>query len=248
MITIKTAREIELIATAGSIVYKTHQYLSKYIKEGIKTNDLDKKAELYIKEQGAVPSFKGYQGFPKSICISINDEVVHGIPNEYQLQEGDIVSIDIGANYKGYHADSAWTYPVGKVSKEVEELLKHTKESLYQGINQVKEGNRVGDISAAIENYINKYNYGIIRELVGHGVGTTIHEDPEIPNYGKAKTGPVLKSGMVIAIEPMINLGKRQIYLKADNWTIATFDGKPSAHFEHTILVTKDGYKILTGE
>ena len=248
MIIIKTPREIELITIAGNMASKTHQYIKKYIKVGVTTNELNDKAEAYINKLGGTPSFKGYGGFPKAICISINDEVVHGIPSNYKLKDGDIVSLDIGVNFKGYHADTAWTYPVGNINEDLQYLLKHTKEALYQGIKQVKPGNRIGDISHAIETYINKYNLSIVKELVGHGVGNKLHEDPDIPNYGKPNTGPLIKKGMVIAIEPMINLGKREIWLREDNWTISTFDGKPSAHFEHTVLVTEAGNKILTGE
>lgn len=248
MIIIKTEREIALITKAGMIAYQTLNFLEKHIKAGVTTNILNDKAEAYLKKLGAKPSFKGFKGFPKAICTSVNDEIVHAIPSDYCLQEGDIISIDLGVNYKGYHADTARTYPVGKIDKELASLIKHTKEALYRGIKAVKAGNRVGDIGHAIENYISKYNFSIVLELVGHGVGSDLHEDPEIPNYGRPHKGPLLKKNMVIAIEPMINLGKREIYLKDNGWAIATLDGKPSAHFEHTVLVTADGYKILTGE
>ena len=248
MISIKSNREIELLKVAGNIVYQTHQYLKPYIKPGITTRELDALAESYIISLGATPSFKGYEGFPCATCISINDEVVHGIPSKRKLKEGDIVSIDIGACYQGYHGDSAWSYAVGKISDSKAYLLKHTEASLFIGLEQIKPGNHVGDIGYAIEQYAKKHKLGVIRELVGHGVGNKIHEDPDVPNYGKAHTGPVLKEGMVIAVEPMLNLGSRDIFMLEDGWTIVTDDGFPSGHFEHTVLVTKDGYLILTGE
>lgn len=248
MITIKSKREIDLLRQAGKIVYLTHQYLLPYIKPGITTKELDKLAEEFIRSQDATPSFKGYEGFPCTLCTSINDQVVHGIPGNRKLKEGDIISIDIGACYKGYHGDSAWTYAVGKVSPSVEQLLKDTEQSLYEGLKMVKPGNHIGDIGHAIEAYAIDHHLGVVKELVGHGVGTSVHEDPDVPNYGKAGTGPILKEGMVIAIEPMLNLGSPDIYLCEDDWTIETEDGLPSAHFEHTVAVTKDGYLILTGE
>lgn len=248
MITIKSEREIDLLRHAGKIVYLTHQHLLPYIKPGITTKELDRLAEEFIRSQDATPSFKGYEGFPCTLCTSINDQVVHGIPGNRKLKEGDIISIDIGACYKGYHGDSAWTYAVGKVSSSVEQLLKDTEQSLYEGLKMVKPGNHIGDIGHAIEAYAVDHHLGVVKELVGHGVGTSVHEDPDVPNYGKAGTGPILKEGMVIAIEPMLNLGSPDIYLCEDDWTIETEDGLPSAHFEHTVAVTKDGYLILTGE
>ena len=248
MITLKSNREIELLKKAGNIVYQTHQYLKPFIKEGITTKELDKLAEDFIRSQDAIPSFKGYEGFPATLCTSINDEVVHGIPENRKLKNGDIISIDIGACYKGYHGDSAWTYPVGEITEEKEYLLEHTKKALFIGLEQVRPGNRIGDIGAAIEEYAEEHNLGVVKELVGHGVGTKLHEEPEVPNYGKRNTGPLLKEGMVIAIEPMLNLGTADIYILDNDWTIKTDDGMPSAHFEHTVAVTKDGYQILTGE
>lgn len=244
----KSAEEIKLLKKAGNIVYQTHQYLKPYLKVGITTKELDSLAEKYIRNQGATPSFKGYGGFPASICTSINDAVVHGIPNDYKLQDGDIISIDIGACYKGYHGDSAWTYAIGKIDAATTHLLEHTLESLYKGLEQVKAGNHVGDIGYAIEKYAKEHQLSVIRELVGHGVGKNIHEKPDIPNYGNPHTGPVLVSGMVIAIEPMLNLGKRHVVILDDEWTIVTRDGSLSAHYEHTVLVTDSGYLILTGE
>ena len=248
MISIKSEYEISLLQKAGNIVYLTHQYLKDYIKPGITTKELDRLAEDFIRSHDATPSFKNYNGFPASICTSINEEVVHGIPSNRKLKNGDIISIDIGACYKGYHGDSAWSYPVGTISKEKEYLLEHTKNALFEGLKQIKPGNRIGDISNAVETYANRYKLGVVRELVGHGVGTKLHEDPNVPNYGRKNTGPILKEGMVIAVEPMLNLGTRQIFILDDDWTIITGDNKPSAHFEHTVAVTKDGYKILTGD
>jgi len=248
MITIKSKREIELLKVAGNIVYQTHQYLKPYLKPGITTAQLDILAEDFIRSKGATPSFKGYEGYPTSICTSINDTVVHGIPDQTKLKEGDIISLDIGACFKGYHGDSAWTYAVGKISDEKKKLMEETKESLFIGLEQIKPGNRIGDIGYAIEQYALKYHLGIVRELCGHGVGTSVHEDPEVPNYGTKNTGIRLKEGMVIAVEPMLNLGSPDIVLESDDWTIKTKDSSPSAHFEHTVVVTKDGYQILTGE
>lgn len=248
LIKIKSDREIELLEIAGHIVYLTHQYLKPYIKEGITTKELDILAEKFIRSKGATPSCKGYEGFPATLCISINEEVVHGIPGNRKLRNGDIVSIDICACYKGYHGDSAWSYPVGDISNEKKYLLEHTEKALYEGLKQVKPGNRIGDISHAVEEYATKYNLGVVKELVGHGVGSKLHEEPDVPNYGKKGTGPLLKEGMVIAIEPMLNYGTADIYMLDDGWTIVTDDDSPSAHFEHTVVVTKDGYKILTGE
>ena len=226
MISIKSEREIELMRIAGSIVGDTHKYLQKYIKPGITTAELDELAYNYIISRNATPSFKGYEGFPGTICASI--------------------SIDIGACYKGYHGDSAWTYPVGKISKQKQDLLKHTEESLFAGLSVIKEGARIGDIGYAVSSVANKYHLGVVNELVGHGVGTSVHEAPDVPNYGKQNNGPVLKAGMVIAVEPMLNLGTADVYLLDDDWTVITADDEPSAHFEHTVLVTKDGYEILT--
>lgn len=246
MISIKSEYEIELLKKAGEIVGNTHNYLKQFIKPGITTKELDKLAHDFIIESGATPSFLNLYGFPASVCISVNEEVVHGIPSNRKLKDGDIVSIDIGACYKGYHGDSAWTYPVGNISKENQQLLIDTEKSLFEGLSVIKEGTRVGDIGFAIEAYANKCHLGVVRELVGHGVGSQVHEEPDVPNYGKKNTGPILKAGMVIAVEPMLNLGTRQVFMLDDDWTIVTGDDKPSAHFEHTVLVTKDGYTILT--
>ncbi len=248
MITLKSKREIELLKEAGHIVYLTHQYLRPYIKAGIKTKELDSLAEKFIRSKGATPSFKGYEGFPSTLCISINDEVVHGFPGERVLKDGDIISIDIGACYKGYHGDSAWTYTVGEVSDDAKYLLEHTEKALYEGIKQAKVGNRIGDIGYAIEKYAKEHNLGVVKELVGHGVGTSVHEAPDVPNYGTKGTGPKIRDGMVIAIEPMLTLGSPDIYIEDNDWTVVTVDSSLSAHFEHTIAITNDGVEILTGE
>ena len=246
MITIKTEEEIKKLRKAGEIVGKTHSYLKRYLKPGITTKELDTLAEEFILSQGCTPSFKGLYGFPGAICISLNDEVVHGIPSRRKLQNGDIIKLDIGVCYEGYHGDSAWTYIVGDASPKVEKLLAHTEEALFAGLDAIHDGCHVGDIGHAIEKVAHKYNLGVVRELVGHGVGSKVHEDPDIPNYGKPGKGPILKEGMVIAVEPMLNLGTREVAMLDDDWTIVTMDKKPSAHFEHTVLVTKNGYEILT--
>lgn len=246
MISIKTPREIELMVVAGEIVGDTHKYLIPYLKPGITTEQIDSLARDYIIKRGATPSCYHYNGYPANICISINEEVVHGIASKRKLKDGDIVTLDICACYKGYHGDSAWSYAIGNVSEDKKFLLEHTEKALYEGLNVIKEGTRVGDIGFAVSKYAKEHDLGVVKELVGHGVGSSLHEDPEVPNYGKKGTGPVLKAGMVIAVEPMLNLGTADVYLLDDDWTVVTADGCPSAHFEHTILVTKDGYTILT--
>ena len=248
MITIKSDYELSLMKVAGKIVYDTHQYLKPYIKEGITTDELDRLAHDYIISRGASPSCLNYEGFPKSICISVNEEVVHGIPGKRKLKNGDIVTLDICACYKGYHGDSAWTYPVGEISEDKKYLLEHTEKALYEGLSKIKDGIRLGDVSSAIEEYASVHKLGVVRELTGRGIGTSLHEDPDVPNFGKKGTGPVLKKGMTIAVEPMLNLGTRKIYILDDDWTIITGDNKPSAHFEHTVIVTEDGCEILTGD
>lgn len=246
MITIKSEREIELMREAGKMVSMTHQYLKNFIKPGITTKELDRLAEEYIRKMGGVPTCKGYEGFPATLCTSVNDTVVHGIPDNYKLKEGDIITIDMVIGYKGYQGDAAWTYAVGEISDDKKYLMEHTEKALYEGVKQVKPGNRIGDISNAVEEYANKHHLGVVKELCGHGIGREMHEDPEVPNYGTKGTGPKLREGMVICIEPMLNLGTADIYMLDDEWTIKTDDGKPAAHYEHTILVTKDGYEILT--
>ena len=223
MITIKSEYELSLMRRASKIVYDTHQYVRNYIKPGITTKELNDLAHDYIISQDAYPSCLGYEGYPASICISVNEEVVHGIPGKRKLKDGDIVTLDICVCYKGYHGDSAWTYPV-------------------------RNGVKLGDVSSAIEDYATNHKLGVVRELVGHGIGSSLHEDPEVPNYGTKETGITLKKGMTIAVEPMLNLGTRKVYVLDDDWTIVTGDNKPSAHFEHTIVVTDDGYEILTGD
>ena len=246
MITLRDKDEIEILRRAGEIVGETHHYLEKFIKPGITTKELDKLAYDFIISKGATPSCLGYEGYPATLCTSINDEVVHGIPGPRKLKNGDIITLDIVACYKGYHGDSAWTYAVGTIDDKKKYMMEHTEKALFEGLKMVKPGNRVGDISHAIEEYATKHHMGVVRELVGHGVGTDMHEDPEVPNYGKAGSGPLLKEGMVIAVEPMLTYGKRYVCILDDDWTIVTADGEPSAHYEHTVVVTKDGYEILT--
>ena len=248
MITIKSPREVELLRIAGNVVYKTHQYLKPFVKEGITTEELNRLGEEYILSQGCTLSFKGYEGFPAGICMSVNSEVVHGFPSKRKLKNGDILTMDIGACWKGYHGDSGWTYAVGDISDDAKYIMEHTEKALYVGLEQVKPGNRIGDISHAIEEYAKEHNLGVVRELCGHGVGTDVHEDPEVPNYGEAGTGPKLREGMVIAIEPMLTMGSPKVFLRENNWTVETQDGSLAGHYEHTIVVTKDGYEILTGE
>ena len=243
---IKNEEELNNLRVAGKIVGDTHNYLKQFIKPGITTKELDTLAYDFIIKNDATPSFLNYSGYPASICISINEEVVHGIPSSRKLKKGDIISIDIGACYKGYHGDSAWTYKVGSVTKEKEYLMIHTEKSLYEGLKAVKPGNHVGDIGYMVESYAKKHKLGVVKELVGHGVGTHLHEKPDVPNFGRPHSGEELVEGMVIAIEPMLNLGTAQVFILDDDWTIVTGDDKPSAHYEHTIVVTKDGYEILT--
>ena len=248
MISIKSAREIELMREAGHLNYLTHEELAKHIKPGISTKELDDIAYKFITERNGYPSCLNYEGFPASICISVNDEVVHGIPSKKRiLKEGDVVSIDFCVEYKGYQSDAARTYIVGSASKEVEDLVENTKKALYEGLSIIKNGVKINEIGSKIENFAKEHNLGVVRELVGHGLGTDIHEDPDIPNY-YTKDATRLKSGMVIAVEPMLTLGKRYIYESDDGWTIKTEDGLPAAHFEHTVLITDEGYVILTGE
>ena len=246
MITIKTPREIELMRVAGEIVGDTHKYLIPFLKPGITTKEIDSLAREYIISRDATPSCYHYEGYPANICISINEEVVHGIASDRKLKDGDIVTLDICACYKGYHGDSAWTYAVGNISEEKQYLMHHTEKALYEGLNQVKAGARVGDIGYAVQTYAEAHNLGVVKELCGHGIGNHLHEAPDVPNYGRKNTGPILKEGMVIAIEPMLNLGTADVYLLDDDWTVVTADNEPSAHFEHTVLITKDGYEILT--
>ncbi len=246
MIFYKTEEEIELIRESAQILGKAHGEVAKHVKAGVKTKDLDKIAEEFIADHGAKASFKGYNGFPATLCISTNEVVVHGFPSEYELKDGDIISIDCGVFYKGFHSDSAYTYPVGEISPETLSLLKATKESLYKGIEEAKFGSRIGDVAYAVQKYVEDRGYTVVRELVGHGLGRSLHEGPEVPNYGKRGRGPKLNEGLVIAIEPMVNLGARNIVQESDGWTIRTRDRQPSAHYEHTVAIFKDRTEILT--
>ncbi len=246
MIYLKTDEEIELLREANLLVGMTLGEVAKWIKPGISTLRLDAIAEEFIRDHGAIPGFKGYGGFPSTICASVNDKVVHGFPSEYELREGDIISVDCGAVKNGFNGDSTYTFCVGEVAPEVLALLKTTKESLYVGIEHAVAGKRLGDISESIQSYCEARGYSVVREMCGHGVGRHLHEDPEVPNYGRRGTGPLLKNGMVIAIEPMINLGKRHIVIERDGWTTRTRDGKPSAHFEHTIAIRPGKADILS--
>ena len=239
-------REIEIVRQSAEILSRAHAEVAKLVAPGVSTAELDRIAEEYIQDHGGEPSFKGYNGFPASLCISSNDQVVHGIPGSYQLRSGDIVSIDCGVFYKGFHSDAAYTYPVGEVKEEVRNLLKVTKESLYLGIENAKAGNRIGDIGFAIQKYVEDFGFSVVRELVGHGIGKTLHESPEVPNYGKRGRGTKLKTGLILAIEPMVNMGTRNVIQESDGWTIRTKDHQPSAHFEHTVAVMNGTPEILT--
>lgn len=246
MIYYKTIEEIERIRESSLLVARTLAEVAKRISPGVTSLDLDKLAEEFIRDHGAVPAFKGYNGFPASLCVSPNSEVVHGIPNNKPFKEGDIVSVDCGVLKNEYYGDSAYTFPIGDVSDAVRNLLRVTKESLYQGINAAVEGKRLQDISFEIQTYCESHGYSVVRELVGHGIGRKLHEAPEVPNFGKRGSGPKLKQGLVIAIEPMINMGRKNVLHGKDGWTITTQDGLPSAHFEHTIAVGKDKAEILS--
>ena len=247
MITIKSKEEIALIKESGHITYMCHQYLKGLIKPGVTTKYLDDEAGKFITSLGGVPSCLGYDGYPGNICVSVNDEVVHGIPNRNRvLQEGDIVSLDAGLIYKGYHSDAARTYGVGKISDEAQKLIDVTKQSFFEGIKYAREGAHLFDISNAIDGYVSPYGYGIVRDLVGHGVGTVLHEDPQIPNFKQWRHGPKLRAGMTFAIEPMINMGTWKVHWLDDNWTVVSDDGSLSAHYENTVLITDGEPEILT--
>ncbi|TSB44855.1 type I methionyl aminopeptidase [Alkalicoccobacillus porphyridii] len=246
MIIIKTDREIEIMREAGRIVALTHQELKPHMKPGVTTGELDQIAERFIRSHGAVPSFKDYNGFTGSVCASVNEELVHGIPGKRVLKDGDIISVDIGAYYNGYHGDSAWSYAIGSVSEDDKRLCEVTEAALYSGLEKAKPGARLSDISHAIQSYAEPLGFSIVREYVGHGVGQDLHEGPQIPNYGPPGKGIRLKKGMVLAIEPMINAGSRYVKTLEDNWTVVTVDGKKCAHYEHTIAITDSGYEILT--
>ena len=246
MIYLKIDEEIELMRIANRLVGTTLAEVAKVIAPGITTLQLDKIAEEFIRDNGAIPLFKGYNGFPNSLCISVNESVVHGIPGTYQLKEGDILSVDCGTQINGYCGDSAYTFEVGEVDAEVKKLLQTTKEALYQGIENAVEGKRIGDIGNAVQTYCESRGYSVVRELVGHGIGKNMHEAPEVPNYGKKGYGALLKSGMCIAIEPMINMGRRNVKFEKDGWTVRTADRKPSAHFEHTVAIRQGKADILS--
>ena len=246
-VTIKTAREIELMREAGRLLEKVHDELADFVKPGISTLDIDRFGEKLIRSLGCTPNFLNYNGYPASICVSVNDEVVHGIPKKNRiLQEGDIVSLDAGLIYKGYHSDAARTHAVGKISPEAQQLINVTRESFFEGIKYAKAGNHLHDISAAIDNYAGQFGYGVVRDLVGHGIGTHLHEDPQIPNFPQKRRGIRLIPGMTLAIEPMINQGRADVEWLDDDWTVVTQDGSLSAHYENTILITEDEPEILT--
>lgn len=246
MIIIKTPSEIDLIRQSCRILVDTFKEVEGYLKPGITTAELDRIAEKYIHSRGGVPSFKGFHGFPGTACISIDEQVVHGIPGKRRLEEGQIVGVDMGVIYKGYYSDAARTYPIGKVSDLKKKLMDVTKKALWKGIEQARVGKRVSDISHAVQTYAESFGFSVVRDLVGHGVGKDVWEEPQIPNYGPPGKGPRLREGMVIAIEPMINAGVYEVYTESDGWTVVTADGKPSAHFEHTLALFKDHTEVLT--
>ncbi len=249
MIRLKKDSEIALMREAGRILARTMRMTSEAIVPGKTTLlELDAMADGLIREKDGVPSFLNYRGFPNSACIAVNEVVVHGIPTERVLKEGDIVTLDFGVIYKGWHADSAWTFAVGEVSESAKRLMNVTRESLYQGISKAKVGNRIGDIASTVQKYVESNGYGIVRDLVGHGIGQSLHEEPSVPNFGRAKDGPAIKAGMTFCIEPMVNEGTWRVKTLDDQWTVVTADGKLSAHYEHTVAVTEQGPKILTTE
>lgn len=246
MLIYKTEEEIELLRESNLIVSKTLGEIARHIRPGVSTAEIDKIAEEFIRDHQAEPGFKGYNGYPATLCTSVNSAVVHGIPSDYRLQEGDILSVDCGVLKNGFYGDTAYTFEVGEVKPEVKKLLQVTKESLFLGVEKAVEGNRLGDVGAAVQNHAEKYGFSVVREMVGHGLGKRLHEEPEVPNYGKRGTGILLKSGLVICIEPMINLGKRNIIQERDGWTIKTADEKPSAHFELAVVVRKGTAETLS--
>ena len=247
MVVLKTSRELKAMRDAGRISSRSLKLAGEAVEPGVSTLEIDRIVRKYIEEQGATPSFLNYGGFPASACISVNDVVIHGIPRKHQiLKQGDIVSIDVGAFYEGFHGDNAWTFPCGEVSKEAQDLMDVTRESLFEGINAARPGNRLGDIGSAVQRYVEARGYSVVRDFVGHGVGAELHEDPSVPNYGTPGRGVRLLPGMTIAIEPMVNQGVHTVETLSDNWSVVTSDGKLSAHFEHTIAITPDGPVILT--
>ena len=246
-VTIKSAREIELMREAGRLLAEVHEELAAFIKPGVSTKDIDKLGEKLIRDRGCIPNFLNYHGYPASICVSVNDEVVHGIPNKNRiLQEGDIVSLDAGLIYKGYHSDAARTHAVGNISKEAQQLIDVTRQSFFEGMKYAKAGNRLHDISNAIAAYAESFGYGVVRDLVGHGIGTELHEDPQIPNFKQLRRGIKLVPGMTLAIEPMINAGTWEVCWLDDEWTVVSEDGSLSAHYENTVLITDGEPEILT--
>lgn len=247
MIIIKSSREIELIRNSSRIVVDTLKYIEQFIQPGIETIEIDTAVEKFIRSRGAIPAFKGYRNFPASACISVDDEVVHGIPGRRKLKTGQIVSIDIGVEFQNYFGDAAKTFVLGNIPEKTQKLIRVTREALYKGIDAAKVGNRLSDISHSIQMHVERAGFSVVRDLVGHGVGRKLHEDPQIPNYGPPRQGPRLKPGMVLAIEPMVNMGGYQVFFDdKDKWTVRTVDGMPSAHFEHTIAITENGIDILT--
>ena len=246
MVTIKSEKELELMRQAGAILAQTLELIEQNIKPGVTTEALDKLAEKFIRKNKALPSFKGYSGYPGSICASVNEEIVHGIPGKRRLNEGDIVGIDIGVCLGGYHADAARTYGVGKISDEAQHLIDVTKESFFRGINQIREGVRLGDVSGTIQNFVEENGYSVVRDLVGHGIGSSLHEQPDVPNFGTPGRGLRLQAGMTLAIEPMVNRGTHRMNILDDDWTCVTADGELSAHYENTVIVTKEGCEIIT--
>jgi methionyl aminopeptidase len=246
MIRIKTEPELEKMRKSGEVLSETFSVLEKMIRPGVTTAELDEAAEEYIKSRGGIPAFKGYQGYPATICASINEQVVHGIPGKRSLEEGDIVGIDMGVVLEEFYSDATRTYPVGTISEEADRLIRVTKESLDQGIEQVRPGNHLSDISHAIQKHAESHGYSIVRALVGHGIGRRMHEEPQIPNFGPPGKGPELQAGMVLAIEPMVNVGTHEVLTLEDKWTFVTVDGKLSCHFEDTVAVTDSGYRIMT--
>lgn len=246
MIFLKTEEEIELMRKANQLVGQTLGELAKWVQPGITTKRLDDIAEQFIRDYGGVPGFKGYEGFPGTLCIEVNDEVVHGFPSDYVLKDGDIVGLDCGAVLDGFNGDSCYTYMVGNVSEDVIMLLKTTKESLYVGIEQAKAGNRIGHIGYAVQDYCERRRYSVVRELTGHGIGKSLHEDPDVPNYGRRGVGPLLRPGMCICIEPMINIGSKNVTIDRNGWTVRTKDHKCSAHYEHCLAIFEDHTEILS--
>jgi methionyl aminopeptidase len=246
MIIKKTADQIERMKEAGLIVYQVHQELARAVMPGVTTGELDRLAESLIRQAGGIPTFKGYNGYPASICASVNQEVVHGIPGSRKLQEGDVIAIDLGVTYKGYVGDSAYTHPVGRVDATASQLLTVTRFALVKAIEQCYPGKRLGDLGDAVQTYVEAQGFSVVRDFVGHGIGSSMHEDPQVPNLGRPGTGKVLESGMVLAIEPMVNVGTWEVKVLADKWTVVTVDAKYSAHFEHTVAITENGPVILT--